>query len=293
MFGETFKQALISAPISALIITIAFAAFRNSILGYFKGALSYHFSSKIEELKSELRVKEDEIKNERVERQREVDHIRSFLTDASRERSSLFLKKRVESSEAILDVCNELQRLTFLVEAAKVLDMEAVFSSSDYDKFQPVFKTIIESCQVEEVLKKVNGIKLDKHSLYLSGEALKYFTAYRNLIIHATMLFHAASAGLSIKDTINPNALKEQIVKLFPESSGDFDKHGVSYGYYWLEPLRKQLMASLRNGITGEESSENDALALLISTKNTFESAKEQLKNAGFVDGLMREDPLE
>ena len=225
--------------------------------------------------------------------EKELDHIRSFLTSARRERDSALQAKRFEAAETLLRARHSVSQLSMLVEYMKILNGERLLEDDD-PKVIEFIKTLLQPFEVDEKLKSIGAIDMMLADLYLGERTLKAFSTYKGIIIHATAMMKMFSLPMRDKgQLINVGSLSKTVIELVPSSKEGFDKWGEGFAYHWTSYFYEDILRSLRHKVAGTDDLSRDTKSiqrLALETRQAQNNIRESLREAGLPDTLMKKD---
>lgn len=256
---------------------------RDTVARFFAKAVEHRFEKQMETFKAEIRNNE-----------KELDHIRSFLASAQRERDSVIQAKRLEAAETLLRARHSLSQLSMLVEYMKILNGEQILKDADDPKITEFIETIMKPFDVDEKIKAMGSFDKTGAKLYLSDKTLKAFDAYESIIIQATMMMKLYSIPLRDKgNLIKAGSLSKTIIELIPGSKEGFDKFGEGYAYYWTKHFHDEILRLLRHEVSGADDLSRDtksAERLALDSRQAQINVRLSLKQAGLPDTLIKTD---
>lgn len=258
---------------------------RDTVAKFLTKAVEQRFEKQMETFKAEIRDNE-----------KELDHIRTFLTTARRERDSAIQAKRLEAAEILLRARHNLSQLSMLVEYMKILNGEQILKDADDPKITEFIETIVKPFDVDEKIKAMGTFDETGAKLYLSDKALKAFDAYESIILQATMMMKLYSIPLRDKgDLINAGSLSKTIIDLVPGSKEGFDKFGEGFVYYWAEYFHDEILRLLRHEVSGADDLSRDAKSaerLALESRQAQINVRLSLQQVGLPDSLIKADEI-
>lgn len=277
-----FSVWLFNLVSAAGVVAAVAYLLRDTVAKFLSKAVEQRFEKQMETFKAEIRDNE-----------RELDHIRSFLTSARRERDSAIQSKRLEAAETLLRARHSLSQLSMLVEYMKILNGEKLLEDDD-PKIIQFIETIMKPFDVDEKLKQIGAIDMTLPDLYLGERSLKAFSAYKGIIIHAAAMMKMFSLPMRDKDQlINVGGLSKSVMELVPGSKDGFDKWGEGFAYHWTGYFYDDILRSLRHEVAGTDDLSRDAKSierLALESRQAQNNIRTSLREAGLPDSLIKKD---
>ncbi len=282
MASEIWEWLLGTLVTTGAIATVGYL-FRDTVAKFFSKAIEHRFETRLETFKAELRDNE-----------KELEHIRSFLSSGQRERDSAVQAKRLEAAETLLRARHSLSQLSMLVEYMKILNGEQILKDGDDTKITEFIETIMKPFDVDEKIKAMGAFDKTGAKLYLSDKALKAFDAYESIIIQATMMMKLYSIPLRDKaGLMKVGALSKTIIEIAPASKEGFDKFGEGYAYYWTKYFHDEILRLLRQEVSGADDLTRDARSaeqLALESRQAQINVRLTLQQKGLPDTLIKTD---
>ena len=223
---------LLNLVLTSGVLGVIAYLLRDTVAKFLSKAVEQRFEKQMETFKAEIRDNE-----------KELDHIRSFLTSARRERDSAIQAKRLEAAETLLRARHSLSQLSMLVEYMKILNGEQILKDGNDPKITEFIETIMKPFDVNEKIKALGTFDKTGAKLYLSDKILKVYDAYESIILQATMMMKLYSIQLRDKGKlIKAGCLSKTIIELVPGSKEGFDQFGEEYAYYWTKYFHDEIL---------------------------------------------------
>ncbi|WP_086639050.1 hypothetical protein [Acetobacter okinawensis] len=280
---STFWNWLLGVVSSAGIISGVAYLLRDTIGKFFAKAIEHQFEKKLETFKAGIRDNETEL-----------EHIRSFLVSARKDRDAVVQLKRLEAAEILLRARNTLSQLSMLVEYLKILNTDEIFASSENSRITDFIETLIKPFDIDEKMKKFGEIDKTLPRLYLSEKALKAFDIYENIIFLAAGVMKILSMPLDNKSSLlQAGSISKSIIEMVPQSKEGFDKFGESYVYYWSTYFHDEILRELRNEMSGVDDMDRAVESvekLALNSRRAQVNVRFSLKNAGLSDSLLKQN---
>ncbi len=271
-----------SLSATAILVPIGFL-FRETLSNFFTKSVEHRFDTKLEKAKAELRAHE-----------KELDHIREYLSLRKRERDSVVQAKRIEAAETVLRVCDTLAQLSMALETMKILNIEEMSKEPDKENVKKFFETILEVVKADDKFAIVNKMDQTGPKLYLSQRAMDYFYAYKSIISYPILYMKFMSISAKDAALMKPVHLRKEIERLVPTSKKGFEKYGEGYAFYWAQYCYNEILKSLRAVANGEEQDKADVVAigeLSITSQMTQIEVRKKFSESGLSPRFIVEDP--
>lgn len=256
---------------------------RDLIAKFFSKSVEHRFEKQMEMFKAEIRDNE-----------KELDHIRSFLTSTRRERDSALQAKRFEAAEVLLRAHHSLSQLSMLVQYMKILDGAQILKSADDPQVTEFIETLIKPFEIEEKISALGLLDKTLARLYLSNTVLQVFDVYKGIIIQSATMMKIYSIPLRDKgDLVKASSLREMIIELVPWSKEGFERFGEGYVYYWDRYFHDEVLRLLRQEVSGMDDTSRDvksAAQVALESRQALTNVRSVLSEKGLSDTLMKTD---
>jgi uncharacterized membrane protein len=273
---------LMNLVLTSGVLGVVAYLLRDTVAKFLTKSVEQRFEKQMETFKAEIRGNEQEL-----------DHIRSFLTSARRERDSALQAKRFEAAETLLRARHSVSQLSMLVEYMKILNSERLLEDDD-PKIIEFIETLLQPFEVDEKLKRIGAIDMTLPELYLGERTLKAFSTYRGIIIHAAAMMKMFSLPMRDKgQLINVGGLSKTVIELVPGSKEGFDKWGEGFAYHWTSYFYEDVLRSLRHEVAGTDDLPRDAKSierLALESRQAQNNIRQSLREAGLPDSLIKKD---
>ncbi len=133
--------AILSICISFAWPLAAFVA-RNWLVAWISKGVEYRFDVKLEELRAELRKKEERLKSELRDREAEIATLRNSVLSGSASRQSLLDKRRFEAVEKVWTAVNDLALLKPLSGVMAIVNFQEVAKDANHPNMRRFLSTI-------------------------------------------------------------------------------------------------------------------------------------------------------
>lgn len=274
---------LLNLVLTSGVLGVIAYLLRDTVAKFLSKAVEQRFEKQMETFKAEIRDNE-----------KELDHIRSFLTSARRERDSALQAKRFEAAETLLRARHSLSQLSMLVEYMKILNGAQILKDGDDPKITEFIEALVKPFEVEEKIKTLGQLDKTIARLYLSEKALQVFDAYESIILQAAMMMKLYSIPLRDKgDLMKAGTLSKTIMELVPGSKEGFDKFGEGYAYYWTKYFHDEILRLLRLEVSGMDDVGRDAESaqrLALESRQAQLNVRSTLQQKGLPDTLIKTD---
>lgn len=280
---EDVWTLLLNLVLTSGVLGVIAYLLRDTVAKFLSKSVEQRFEKQMETFKAEIRDNE-----------KELDHIRSFLTSARRERDSALQAKRFEAAETLLRARHSLSQLSMLVEYMKILNGAQILKDGDDPKITEFIETIMKPFDVDEKIKALGAFDKTGAKLYLSDRALKAYDAYESIILQATMMMKLYSIQLRDKGKlIKAGSLSKTIIELVPGSKEGFDQFGEEYAYYWTKYFHDEILRLLRHEVSGMDDTSRDvksAEQVALESRQAQINVRSALAQKGLPETLIKTD---
>jgi hypothetical protein len=249
MMASEFLSWLLGVATTTGVLGAVGFFFRDTVAAYFSKSIEHRFEKRLEMFKGELRDNE-----------KELEHIRSFLTSAQRDRDTAIQAKRLEAAETLMRARHCLSQLAMLVEYMKILNGEKILKEAENPKIIEFIEMIMAPLDVDGKLKAIQSFDKTGAKLYLSDRTLNVYAAYESIILQATAMMKLYSLPLREKgDLIKAGNLGEKIIEIAPGAKEGFDRFGEAHAYYWAQHFHDEILRLLRHEVSGADDLSRNA----------------------------------
>ena len=205
----------------------------------------------LEELRSELREKEQVLLSKLRERQASIESLRATVLQVAQGRHAELERRRLDAAEKVWDIVISLRAGLPLLSFISGIRLEDALKGTEKDpSARTGFKDIQSIFNFD--LEKIE--KLGRHQLYVSPRALRAFNTYMYPIFTSKMILMAMAEGLGTKVCNLPNAENFAVAKeILPQWSEGIDKFGFAIMPKLMSDLEKEILVGLMEMLEGAE----------------------------------------
>jgi hypothetical protein len=258
----------IPALTSSSLLALALWLLRKLISTRLTQSVKNEFDSKLEDLKSELRQKEDQIKS-----------LQQGALSGLVSRQSKMYEKRIEAIEQIWEAKSQLSKGVHLVHSMALLKFEI---SSEESVKNPNFRAFMETIGGNLELSDFNLESAKKCRPFISDLAWAYYSAYQTIIFHAYIKMDVLRKGIDNPEKyINFEGSDKLLKTTLPHYAALIEEHGDAVHHHFLEEIEKLLLSELRNIQLGHDSDMENTKKAAAIIREADEILKSTNKGAG------------
>ncbi|MBM3618392.1 MAG: hypothetical protein FJX23_07580 [Alphaproteobacteria bacterium] len=235
-------MALFLQSLPTVIILIAAFCGRNWLVARIKSGVEHDFNSKLENLKGELRAKENEIST-----------LRDTVFTGRNQRQALVEKRKIEAIEAVWKSVVELGKFKALAGAMAIVKFEA--ASQEISK-NPNVKHFFETvAKLAPKVEDMSTISAPNERPFISPVAWAYFSALQAVLTGAYAKVKILEAGVQDSHKlINHEREKKLLITALPHQKSYIEQYDSTTYYYLIDELEEKLLKELQNMLAGKES---------------------------------------
>ena len=212
----------------ALAATLWFA--RTFIEKRLSSSVQHKFDRKIEELRSDIRVREGEIEALR--------------------KNAISGQRRVEAVDKLWSAMLTMGRLKWSSQFMSIIKFEgAAAAAEDEENTRKFFETLAKSNPNPEELKHEG----DQQRPFVTPVVWALFSAYRSILMYAYLQLEVLKNGLPAKFLKDGSDIADLIKKVAPEYSTYMDEFGSGGFHFMLDTLEEKTLAAMRAMLDGAE----------------------------------------
>jgi hypothetical protein len=214
----------------------------------------------IEEIRSDLRTKEQLLSSKLQERQASLENLRSAVLQVAQGRHSELERRRLDAAEKVWETVLSLRiGLPLLHFMSRIRFAEALEGTENDPSARTGFKNIEKVFKFD--LEKIE--KLGKQQLYVTPRVMRALNAYMLPIFESKLLLVALADGLGSKmyefgRLQNYVSLKE----ILPQWAEGIDKFGFAILPELVVDLEKEILVGLAQMLEGTDREENMVMQL-------------------------------
>lgn len=257
MIQLDWTSTLTIALLESGVLVLAFWIAKPWIGRFVTKSVEHSFDTKLEDLRARQR-REEQIRQSQHDKEiSELDRISGFLNNQKAERSLALQNKKLEAAEALMGMCDDLQRLAIIPTMLQSIKFEAIEGRVDSQLAQ-LFKFLGDSTHIDQIVQEIGQNRSTLPKLYLSEKTLANFDVYQSIILHAIAVIKAGGMAMDISSLLNSDELRTKIVGVDPWTEPMFEEHGFSSAFFMHERYYQQALNALREEIHGEAQDNAD-----------------------------------
>lgn len=251
---------------------------RNLIETRLTKSVQHEFDSKLEQLRTEFRRKEELFKADLRAKEAEIATLRGGALSAMASRQIALDKRRLEAVDQLWITFTALQSIKMISQLMASFDWGKISTLSvQNEKFRETF-TIMGSSFDE---KKIDFSGANKARPFLSPSAWAIYSAYQSIAMQAVAKFRLVELGLANKDFLNKDSIKNLVKAALPHQEAYIEEFGDAGYHYLLDELESKLLSELQKMLNGVEAD-----------KESIEKAAEIVKLSNAVTESLRQSNL-
>lgn len=266
--------AAIVSLVIALGTPIALFLGRSVIAARITSGVQHRFNAQIEQLRTELRSKEEQWKSELRNNEAELVALRSNVLAGRANRQALLDKRRFEAVEKVWKAVNDLASYKWLSSMMAIMKYDAVAAQAHDPKMQRFLETIGNA---PDHTKYVNVARDEQP--FLPDLAWAYFQAYSTILLGNYARYSLLRTGMrDAKDVFDAEAIKKILRSTLPQFGTWIDSNDMGAYHYLLEHVEMLLLAELRKVLEGVEADQKDTAKAKAITDAIAEAKKEKVE---------------
>ncbi|EPX2739224.1 hypothetical protein ACWYD0_001896 [Klebsiella aerogenes] len=256
---------------------------RDSLGRFMTKSVEHRFDKKLEKYKSDIK-----------ENERELEQMRGYLSSVRSGRDSLIQIKSFESAETLIKARSYLNEFHLAVTYMQMFKVNELFENIDNPNIQNAIDALIKPLKLDDKVAEYKKIDVDTPRLYLSDKTMKVFDIYSGIVMVSVATLRMlelkdkdASSIVSAKNTVN------NILDLLPSSKKGFEEYGDSFIFQFHDHFRRELLAEIKNEITGESNMTRDtelAAELALGLRNAKDKVKEAIERYDIPNDLFNNE---
>lgn len=224
-------------PTAALAVVLWLA--RNMVKEWVTKSVQTRFDKSLEQLKSDLRTKEDEISS-----------LRGVVLSGLTDRQVGLNKRRIEAVDQLWGSANKLTPGGYATTWTSILNLEEIRDRClRNEEFRAYIKAQLGSYDINKITDPD-----DKQARpYVSDMAWAVYRAYQATIVWAVAKVVAARDGADLDSLGNADTVNNLIKAVLPHHAEFLDRHGEKGHYAILDELEDRLLHELRLVLEGKD----------------------------------------
>lgn len=265
-------QMLLQLGLTTVLVSFILWLGRNFIVSWLTSRIQHEFNKEIEDVKSENRKLEQELKIQAETYKKDIEDISSGALAALNARKITIDQKRLEASELLWVNVVDLDKLNKNANLLQFVKMDALAKSPDKDKlFQGFFDT--DEDRIAKLLETKSQV--EKVRLYLTQSAWYAFETYINILIYAEINIISTQFNESSEKYMSAQPIRERFAQIFPDFAEDLRQPQTNI-FVLMRVLREQILfeaLSMREDTSNSEEQ--------IRRANQFRQFAKELKDLG------------
>lgn len=262
----TLQEYLLSVlSSSALIGSIAYLS-KEYIKGKLLGSIKYAYDQQLEELKADLKAKEQKISS-----------LSSVALSGVSFRKNELYKFQLTAIQKFWDEVTVLSKAKYISNIMRSLPVEKIVEYTEKDeKIREIFENMFAGINFD--LKQYDASIAEKTRPFISPIAWALFSAYKSIIINDVIKSKMLTMGANkeIFDTLKGNQnLLTLVTTALPEHKKDIDDNANISLYFLLEILEERILKEIDDIIRGKQSNKEavEEAATILQAVNQYQSA--------------------
>lgn len=246
---------------------------RSLVAERLRASIKSEFEQELEDLRSDLRVKEEVFKAELRMSEVNITQLQSGALSGLVSRQLARDERRIKAIEEVWSAVIQLQGAKALVATVSALKFEpAVTAAASNPEMQEMFKGLTGGF-VPDIL---NTSAASKARPFISAIAWAYFEAYTAIIGVAVLKMKMLENGLDQPDLIKEDRLKSLVAAALPFYVKYFEEYKEGAYPHLLEQLEEKLLIEMQAMLDGAETDQEtlkQAANIMKEAKGLAESA--------------------
>lgn len=271
MLGTTFIDWLPAISSTSLFAVLLWLS-RNLIITRLTNSVKHEYNEKIEKLKNQLRMNEEEFKTDLKLKEAQIEALRSgALSNISSRQTSIFNRQLI--------AIEELWELVISLAPAKT----ASFYISTFRVENLTKEVINKNPKLKSFIAVAGNIDLEQFTAtqflksrpFISPVTWAYYSAYRSILVHAAIRLQLLSKGQDMGEVVDIKQIISLITIALPHRKNYVEEHGFNSFHFLIDELESKLLESFDLMIKGEESDQaslEKAAAIIQQSEKLLES---------------------
>lgn len=234
----TFMDWLPAISSTGLLAAVLWLA-RNVIITRLTRSVEHEFNSKIEQLRAELRAKENEISS-----------LRNGALTAMASRQIAVDKRRLEAVDQLWSATMSLNHAKGISACMSVIKFENAAQISERD---PRVRELFGKFGSGFDMKSFSNTDAQKARPFVSPMAWATYSAMLTVSVHAVLRWQILKDGLGKNDFANTESINKLLKTVLPHQSAYIDKYGPDGYHHLLEELENNILRELQSTLAGNE----------------------------------------
>ena len=238
---------------------------RHKLQRWATKSVEHRFDSDLENLRGELRRKEDVFKAELARNEKRVDALRSPGLQILVSKRNAVAHRQLQAIDQLWDAVGKQAQLKFACRLLQPINLEAVCEQRMLDaKTKELFSKIYD-------ISGLANIKPSDHHLarpYVTEKCWAIFAAYQAVGGYAAAWLAMLKSGLADRALIRDEEVLALTKAALPLQAEFIDQHGAQSAFYMMEILETAVLNELRKLVEG-----NPALTSVEDTSEIIDLA--------------------
>jgi hypothetical protein len=245
-----FMYWLLSTLGASVLVGAAIWLCKNLILTRLKKAVETEFDEKLERVRSEHRISEENFKTELRMKEGEIQILRATVMNTLTARHTALEQKRLEAAEQLWSSVLSLAPAKMASKLLASFKLEVVAAEIETNpKLQELFKIVGPICD----LKKMPPITAHKARPFVPPMVWAVYSAYAAVASSAVIRVESFKVGLA-KDLADHPSIVKLIKAVLPHQTAFVDTHGVAGYASLLDELEEMLLKEIQTMLSGEQA---------------------------------------
>jgi hypothetical protein len=241
-------ENLISALITPVSLGVIGYLLRDVLRSWLEKSIEQKFDVKLENLKADLRLKEQAIASDLHSKEAEISSLRNGILSGISNRHIALDKRRLQAAEAIWCSVIELRKGLVILNVMSSINIEVAIKETKKDpKAREFFEVIGKSTDMD-----FSKMTAAFEQPFASPQVWHIFSIYQGIILGPWAVFQALRHGIA-KESGNDSDLLKSVKVLLPQYTAMLDKFGSSSLRYVLKDVEQLLLLEIRRMLNGSE----------------------------------------
>jgi len=231
--------------IALLTLPVLAWALRLWIKATVERSVSAKFEAELEDLRSDLRVKEGKI-----------SALQNNVLSGRAGRQAILDKRRIEAIERLWQAALQLGKFKGAAITLSMLKLDAV---SKAVATESNVRQFLDATKGAAGIDELRAIRCETERLFVGEEVWSRYLAYQTVLSYCFMRLHALSMGVEDSERLFATEKVIALVKaVLPAQSAFIDDHGITGVSMLVDQLEMHLLEGLRHALDGREADAQD-----------------------------------
>lgn len=224
---------------------------RNLIVTRLTKSVEHEFNTKLEGVRTDLRLSEERLKAELRQRETEIAALRSGAMSAMASRQIAVDKRRLEAVDQIWEAVIALAPARHISAFMAVVKFEAAAAGAEKDpRMREVFAVIGSGFD----LKKLDLSSAQKARPFVDPVVWASYAALAAICVHAVLRWNIIRHGVGAINITDDDAVTKLITAALPYQQKYLDDVGPA-GFHWIiDALEARLLQGIQDMLAGVEA---------------------------------------